>query len=148
MKPGDAPGFFVFDATPIRNNQQERDLKKRNNELNDRRKGATDAKAALLEKFRAAQNDPDREAKQAERVAVAAAREERRTERERLKAEEQERLKLEEAERIAAQEAAARAEADEREAAEKSRIAQLVEYEAARKAERDRRYAARKARQK
>lgn len=122
-------------------------MKKRDNELNDRRKGASDAKAALLEKFRAAQNDPDREAKQAERLAVATAREERHAERERLKAEEQQRLQRLEAERLAEMEAAARAEAEEREAADKLRISRVIEDEAARKAERDRKYAARKARQ-
>ncbi|MDB5550720.1 MAG: hypothetical protein JWL86_704 [Rhizobium sp.] len=126
--------------------QWNRDLKKRDNELNDRRKAATDTKAALLEKFRAAQSDPEREVKLAERVALAAAREERQAERDRLKAEEQERLKREEAERLAALEAAARAEAEEREAADKLRISRVIEDEAARKAERDRRYAARKAR--
>ena len=56
-------------------------MKKRDNELQDRRKVATDAKTALLEKFRAAQSAPDREARQAERVAIAAAREERHAER-------------------------------------------------------------------
>ena len=86
------------------------------------------------------------EAKQAERVAIAEARDARRAERERVKLEEQTRIAAEAAEREAAIEAAARAEADERDAANKARIARVFEDEAARKAERDRRYAARKAR--
>ncbi|MCX8997403.1 DUF6481 family protein [Rhizobiaceae bacterium BDR2-2] len=121
----------------------------RNNELFDRRAASGEAKAALLNAYRAAQtaDEPARLARQAERVAVAAAREERRLERERVKRETAERLAAEAAERQAAVAAAARAETEAREAAEKNRIARVVEDEAARKAERDRRYANRKARQ-
>jgi hypothetical protein len=86
-------------------------------------------------------------AREAERVAVAAAREERRLERERVKLEEQERLVAEAAERQEAVVAAARAETEARETAEKGRMARLIEDEATRKADRDRRYANRKARQ-
>lgn len=121
----------------------------RNNELTDRRSAAADAKKALLEAYRTAKEaaGPTELARQAERQAIAAAREERRLNRERVKAEERERAQAEKAEREAAIAAAASAEADAREAAEKSRISRVIEDEAARKAERDRRYANRKARQ-
>lgn len=79
-------------------------------------------------------------------MAVTAARQERRLERERLKRVEVERRIAEACERQAAADAAARAETDLRETAEKHRIARVIEDEAARKAERDRRYANRKAR--
>lgn len=121
----------------------------RNNELSDRRSSAADAKAALLQAYHAAKAaaEPTQLARQAERVAIAAAREERRAERERVKTEERERIRAEAEEREAAIAAAARAEIDAREAAEKNRISRVLEDEAARKAERDRRYANRKARQ-
>ncbi|NGO64869.1 hypothetical protein G6N76_14455 [Rhizobium daejeonense] len=121
----------------------------RNNDLSDRRSSAADAKAALLQAYRAAKAaaEPTHLARQAERVAIAAAREERRAERERVKIEERERIRAEAEEREAAIAAAARAEIDAREAAEKNRISRVLEDEAARKAERDRRYANRKARQ-
>lgn len=121
----------------------------RNNEVSERRGSAADAKAALLEAYRAAKAaaEPTQLARQAERVAIAAAREERRAERERVKTEERERIRAEAEEREAAIAAAARAEIDAREAAEKNRISRVLEDEAARKAERDRRYANRKARQ-
>jgi len=120
----------------------------RDNDLSDRRKAATDAKKALLETYRAAKTaaEPTLLAKQAERAAVAEAREQRRAERDRQKIEERERELAEAAERTAAAEAGARAEAEAREAADKQRIARVIEDEAARKAERDRRYANRKAR--
>jgi len=121
----------------------------RNNELSDRRGTAADAKAALLQAYRAAKEaaEPTREARQAERLAIAEAREARRAEREQLKLEEQNRIEAETAERDAALAAAARAEIEAREMADKNRIARVLEDEAARKAERDRRYANRKARQ-
>lgn len=121
----------------------------RNNEVSERRGSAADAKAALLQAYRAAKAaaEPTQLARQAERVAIAAAREERRAERERVKTEERERIRAEAEEREAAIAAAARAEIDAREAAEKNRISRVLEDEAARKAERDRRYANRKARQ-
>ncbi|MGO7897826.1 DUF6481 family protein [Rhizobium ruizarguesonis] len=120
----------------------------RNNELSDRRSAAAEAKAALLNAYRNAKDsaEPTRLAKQAERQAIAAAREERRAQRERIKLEELERAQAAEAERQAAAEAAARADADAREAADKDRIARVIADEAARKAERDLRYANRKAR--
>jgi len=121
----------------------------RNNELSDRRGAAKEAKAALLNAFRAAKdsNDPTKLAKQAERQAVAAAREKRHAEQQRAKIEERERLQAEAIERQAAAEAAAKAEIEARETAESDRVAREIEEEAARKAERDRRYASRKARQ-
>ncbi|MCM2396965.1 DUF6481 family protein [Rhizobium sp. S95] len=121
----------------------------RNNEVSERRGSAADAKAALLQAYRAAKAaaEPTQLARQAERVAIAAAREGRRAERERVKTEERERIRAEAEEREAAIAAAARAEIDAREAAEKNRISRVLEDEAARKAERDRRYANRKARQ-
>lgn len=121
----------------------------RNNELSDRRAASADAKAALLKAYSAAKtaDDPAKKAKQAERIAIASAREERRLERQRLKLEERQRVEAEAAERQAAAEAEALAESEAREEAEKARIMRVIEDEAARKAERDRRYANRKARQ-
>jgi Family of unknown function (DUF6481) len=121
----------------------------RNDELADRRGKAVDAKAALLRAHRAAKEaaEPGREAKQAERIAFAQARETRRAERQQVKLAEQARLEAEIAERDAMVVAAAKAEADERELAARNRIARVLQDEAARKAERDRRYANRKARQ-
>ncbi len=86
-------------------------------------------------------------ARQAERAAIATAREERRVERERLKLEEQKRIETEATARQAAVEAAAVSETEARAIAENARIAQVIEDEAVRKANRDRRYANRKARQ-
>lgn len=91
--------------------------------------------------------EPTREAKQAERLAIAEARETRRAERERVKLEDQNRVEAEAAEREAAVAAAARAETEAKQLADKNRITRVLEDEAARKAERDRRYANRKARQ-
>ncbi|MEP3429677.1 MAG: DUF6481 family protein [Roseibium sp.] len=122
--------------------------KTKNSEHVDRRNAAADAKANLLQAFRAANdvNDPARAAKQAERIAIAEAREVRRAERKQAKIEEQNRIEREKAEREAAAAAAAKAEAEAREAEEKKLISRVLEDEAARKAERDRRYANRKAR--
>jgi hypothetical protein len=121
----------------------------RNSEFSDRRSTAADAKKALLQAYRAAEEaaEPTREVKQAERLAIAEARELRRAEREQVKLEEQNRIAAEKAERDAALEAAAKAEIEAREIADKNRITRVLEDEAARKAERDRRYANRKARQ-
>ncbi|NEI72470.1 hypothetical protein GR212_23110 [Rhizobium lusitanum] len=118
----------------------------RNNELADRRMASADAKTALLSAYRSAKTaaEPTSLARQGERIAVAAAREERRLERERVKLAESERLVTEAAEQLEAVAAKARAETEAR---EKNRIAHVIEDEAARKAERDRRYANRKARQ-
>ncbi len=79
-------------------------------------------------------------------MAVAAAREERRVERERVKRSEADRRATEAAEQLTAADAAVRADTEARETAERNRIALVLEDEAARKAERDRRYANRKAR--
>lgn len=121
----------------------------RNNDLSDRRNGSANAKKALLENFRAAKEaaQPHLAARLAERQAIAAAREERAAERERIRLAEQQRIRDEQEALAAEKEKLARAATEEREAAERSRIARVVEDEAARKAERDRRYAARKARQ-
>jgi hypothetical protein len=121
----------------------------RNNELSDRRKTAADAKASLLQAFRAAKEaaEPTRLARQQERQGVASAREERRATRERVKSEERERIQADAAEREAAIAAAACAEMVARETADKKRISRVIEDEAARKAKRDRRYADRKTRQ-
>jgi len=122
----------------------------RDNDLADRRGAAADAKAALLQAHRAAKEaaEPSRLERQAERLAVAEAREARRAERERLKLEEQERVRAEAAEQQAIADAAARAEVEAREEAHRRRISRVIEDEAARKAARDLRYANRKARQK
>lgn len=120
------------------------------NDLLDRRSAAADAKASLLQAYRAANEaaEPTRLARQGERLAVAKAREERRAERERVKLEEKERIHAEAAERQAVADAAARAEVEAREATDRDRISRVIEEEAARKAKRDQRYANRKARKK
>lgn len=120
----------------------------RTNDLSDRRTAAAEAKVALLNAYHTARaaDEPARLARQAERMAAAAAKEERRLERERIKRDEAERRMAEAIERQAAADAAARAETEARETVEKNRIARVLEDEASRKAERDRRYANRKAR--
>ncbi|NDW06048.1 DUF6481 family protein [Jiella pacifica] len=110
-------------------------MKSKDADFVERRAAAKDAKAALLEKVKAKQNDPAAEARRAERAAVVAAREER----EAAKRAEAEKLARENAEREAAEQAAKQAE-------ENKLINRMVEDEAARKAARDERYAARKAR--
>lgn len=122
-------------------------FKERN--FSDRRQTANEAKKALLEKFKArpSDDDPEVQARRAERQAIAEAREKREAERReqrRLEAEREEREKLE---RTAAAEAAAKAEAEERAKKEDDLVARLLADEADRKAKRDARYAARKARQ-
>ncbi|WP_132524304.1 DUF6481 family protein [Rhizobium sp. BK376] len=121
----------------------------RSNDLSDRLGASAQAKAALLQAHRSAKEaaEPTRTERQAERLAVAAARDERRADRERQKIAERTRLEVEAAEHQAAINAAAKAEIDARKAAEEGRISRVIEDEAARKAERDRRYANRKARQ-
>jgi hypothetical protein len=123
--------------------------KARNSELSDRRAASADAKTALLNAFRAAKTaaEPGKIARQAERLAIVSAREERRLERERLKVEERKRVETEAAEQRATAEAEALAVTEARESAQNARVARVIEDEAARKAERDRRYANRKARQ-
>lgn len=126
----------------------------KDNDLADRRSAATDAKAALLRAYRTTKDaaEPTRLARQAERLAVATARDKRHEERDRLKLEErerqqeQERIRAEAAEYQTAANVAARAQAEAREKAD-SLIARVIKDEAARKAERDQRYANRKARQ-
>ncbi|WP_420818570.1 hypothetical protein [Paracoccus endophyticus] len=96
--------------------------------------------------------EPTRLARQEARVATAAARDERREERDRLKSEaqarqqEQERVEAEAAAWQDAAAVAARAETEAREKAD-SLIARVITDETARKADRDQRYANRKARQ-
>lgn len=121
----------------------------KNSEFSDRRSAAADAKAALLQIYRAAKEaaEPTREAKQAERLAFAEAREVRRAQREQIKLDQHRRIAAETANREAALAATARADIDARKMADKNRIARVLEDEATRKAERDRRYANRKARQ-
>lgn len=124
-----------------------RNIKK--TELSERRGTAADAKAALLQAYRAAKEaaEPLREARQQERILVAEARETRRALREQEKLAEQIRLETETRERDAAIAAAVSAEADARERAHDQRIARVLDDEAMRKAMRDQRYASRKARQ-
>jgi len=118
------------------------------NDVSDRRSAASNAKAALLQGYLAAKDaaEPTRIAKQAERLALAEARETRRTEREQVKRDELARIAQEVAAREAVIVAAARAGVEARELVEKNRVARVLEDEAARKLERDRRYANRKAR--
>jgi len=119
------------------------------NDVSDRRSAASNAKAALLQGYLAAKDaaEPTRAAKHAERMALAEARETRRTEREQVKRDELARIAEEAAAREAVIIAAARAEVEARELVEKNRVARVLEDEAARKLERDRRYANRKTRQ-
>lgn len=127
----------------------------REKDFNERRTAASDARKALLDKFktRPAADDPEVVAKQAERKAILEARAIREAEKERLKQERLARAAKERAEREAAEaearriaEEAAREEATRREAEENERIARVLTDEAERKAKRDARYAARKAR--
>ena len=128
-------------------------LNTKTNDLSERRGAAADAKAALLQSYRAnmAAGEPTRLARQEERRAIAAARDERHAERDRLKREEREeeqrRIEAKAAEHQAAADALAQAERERRERVN-GLIARVIKDEAARKAERDRRYADRKARQK
>lgn len=120
----------------------------KNTDLTDRRKASIEAKQALLESYRSAVKaaEPGLAARQAERQAIATAREERRAANEKAKTEERQRLLAEQEALIAAAAAEAQAEAEARATAERDRINRVVQDEAARKAERDRRYAERKAR--
>lgn len=149
-------------------NKWNKDLRtmRKKEEHSDRRSAAVNAKAALLQAYRAAQlaTTPTREARQAERKLIAEAREIRQAEREKAKRDEQNRIAAELAQREAAIAAAARAETEAQEEqqaaiaaaaraeaeaiamADRNRITRVLEDEAARKAERDRRYANRKAR--
>lgn len=123
------------------------------NDLADRRSAATNAKAALLQSYRSkmAAGDPARMALQEQRREIAAARDARQAERDRLKHEkleqEQRLVESEAAERQAAADAAAKSEKAHRESFD-GLIALAVKDEAQRKAERDRRYANRKAQKK
>jgi len=113
-------------------------------DFNDRATAAAKAKQALIEKFRArpGPDDPSVQAKIAERLAIAEAREKRDQERKLVKEAEAARKAAEELERLA--EAARKA--AEKTAEEKARKLDLLAIEAERKAARDARYAARKAR--
>ncbi|MDV2982936.1 UNVERIFIED_CONTAM: DUF6481 family protein [Methylobacteriaceae bacterium AG10] len=110
------------------------------NSFDDRRQNSAAAREAMLARFRArpAQDDPAVQARQAERRAIAVAREERVQERAL-----QRRL---EAERLAAIAAAEREAEAARKAAEIEAAAERVRLaQAKQKEERDARYAARKA---
>lgn len=128
--------------------------KSKENDLSDRRTAAAEAKAALLRSYHATKEaaEPTRLARQAERLAVATAREERREERDRIKLEElarqqeQERIEAEAAHQQTEAAAAAKAQAEAQEKAD-SLISRIISDEAARKAKRDQRFANRKARQ-
>jgi hypothetical protein len=124
------------------------------NDFSERRSSAVVAKAELLRAYRANTDstDPSRLARQEERMAIVVARDARRRERDKLKAEA---LELQQAEEQRAAEAAAymdaanvaaraKVEADQK---ADSMIARVIKDEATRKADRDKRYADRKARQ-
>ena len=113
-------------------------------DYNDRATSAAKAKQALIEKFRSrpGPDDPTVQAKTAERLAVAEAREQREAARRVAKEAEAARLAAEELER----QAEAARKALEKTEEEKARKADLLVLEAERKAARDARYAARKAR--
>jgi hypothetical protein len=113
-----------------------------------RLKTASEAKQHRLERFKAAADDPEKQARRAERDAVAAAREaERKARAIKLLREKEdiERQQAEAAEREVAQAAAREAglEAKLAETADRE-IAQKAAREAERQTERDRRYAARR----
>jgi len=112
-------------------------------DFGERLSTAATAKQAVLERFRSKSNDPDFLKKQAERLAIAQARDERAAARKAA------REAQEAAERAAreAKEAAERAEREEREARERAEAAAWkAALEEEKKKERDARYAARKAR--
>ena len=113
-----------------------------------RLKAAAEAKQRRLEQFKAAADDPEKQAKRAERHAATAARETQRKARATKLLREKEDLErqlAEAAEREVTQAAAREAglETERAEAAERE-IAQEAAREAERKAERDRRYAERR----
>lgn len=130
-------------------------ISNRTNDLSDRRSAAANAKATLLQSYRATREaaEPTRIARQEERVALAKARDERHAERDRTRHEERQRqlelqhIEAETARQVAAADLAAKAELAR---CEKSGTPadSIIRDEAARKAERDLRYANRKARQK
>lgn len=124
-------------------------INKDNAGLSDRQAMAARAKVSLLETFRAAKEAaaPTRAAREAERAAVARARDARQAARDQDRRNEQIRAQEEAASVIAAAAAADTAEADARAAAEKDRIVRLLADDAAHKARRDQRYANRKVRQ-
>ena len=109
------------------------------NDLNDRREAAENARKAMLERFKARPpaDDPIVVARQAERIAIAEAREKRRAEREAIRKAEEERIA---AEKLAAE--LAEMQRKEEEARRRAEAAAL-QLEA-RKAARDLRYANRK----
>lgn len=111
----------------------------RTNDFNDRREAAANARKAALERFKARPpaDDPAVLAKQAERLAVAEAREKRRAEREAIRKAEEERLA---AEKLAAE--LADLQRREEEARRRAEAEELMQ--AAQKAARDLRYANRK----
>ncbi|AZB56758.1 hypothetical protein EBL89_16175 [Cereibacter sphaeroides] len=119
-------------------------------EYSDRRSDASNAKAALLEKFKSATAAPDLAVKLAVRAEVARARDARRAARD---AEKLEQLQIAAAEAAAVVEEDVRRQAAEAAAIEASqraqdrRIALVLSDEAARKTARDLRYAKRKAAQ-
>jgi hypothetical protein len=117
---------------------------KKDNDFADRRGAAADAKAARLNAHRVAQEaaEPNRLARQEERLAIAAARDERQEERARVKREKEERTALDQVEA----DATANAEETAQDEAQKDSATRDADDEAAQKAERDRRYANRKAR--
>ena len=114
------------------------------NKFDERQQTSADAKAALLAKFktRPAPDDPALLAKQAERLAIAEAREIRAAERRKQRELDDIRLA---AERAAAAAAEATLQA-EREAAARDAARQEALLRLEQKAARDKRYAARKAR--
>ena len=114
-------------------------------DLQDRLKSSATAKSAMLEKLRAAANDPEREKRDAERMAIAEARAVRLAEREAAK-------KVQEAELARQAAIAAEAALQAQREAEQLEVVRLAEeadrqvaLEAEQKAARDARYAARKA---
>jgi hypothetical protein len=124
------------------------------NDLADRRSSAIAAKAEILNAYRAKMDEaePGRKARLEERMAIAAAREERHRERDLLKAEAQrlqqaeDRRVAEEASYLDAANVAARAKIEAEQKSD-NMIARVVKDEAERKADRDKRYANRQARQ-
>lgn len=120
-----------------------------NKDISDRQSNSQSAKAALLQAYKNAKAAADltHATRSSARVALVAAREARRSEREFIKQAELDKLAAVEAARLEAVLAAEHAAAETRAIESQARMASLLGDAAAKKMERDRRYANRKARQ-
>ncbi len=124
-------------------------MNKRDVDHNERLKTAAKARQAMLAKAAAIspKNAPDYEARQAERLAISVAREQRKAEAAARKAAEAQRIEEEKAAAALAAKIAAEAERVERELAAKRAAEEELLLKAVQKSKRDAKYAARQARQ-